>query len=237
MGNCSSSKIREVGKVIYSKNNLQVVQLSADKNKFDIASLVSLNPDGSSAAVNDNSLILVSPSQKKIRNAFILKEGEKQKENFLFNSKQVKNILSSIPTDKQFKGLLEQVLIEKENELTVKASVTDGISTNTIKIKINKRKFIDYKEVLSNIYKSKSKSKICLNRKKLLKILSIMEKTAPDSTGEAPVFLEEKEGGEILLRCYDPKFKQISTAVMNQYTLTDKDWLDYSIYERLTFLR
>ena len=152
------------------------------------------------------------------------------------NHRNVKAILSLIPKDKQFKGMLEQVRINKKSELIADISVTDGVSITDLTVKLTNRPFAKYKKKFQKIYNQKNSTKICLNRKQLMKILQIMDKTAPDATGEAAVYIEAGKEG-ILLRSYDPKFKQITSAVMNQYTITDKNWLEYTLYEKFFLKR
>jgi hypothetical protein len=88
----------------------------------------------------------------------------------------------------------------------------------------------DYKAVASDIAKG-VESRICVNRKDLLKLLQVIDIACPDKSGMSPVFIEAGPKG-LLVRALNSETGQRAIGAIRVYD-TRGQWMIYSAWERL----
>lgn len=199
--------------MIIAKPNLQVYRVSkSDKNQNKL-NLVHINSDGSSVAANSRSLLLVSPVREEIKDNIPLDEVGWEGGDITRES--AKKLVKAIGKDRKFNGLLEYCNIEFGEDKT-KASITDGKMSKVFSFHKIKKGFIKFRKMLKNIFSSKTKAKVVVNRARLLDMLKALKKVAPDRSKESPLFIEIKENG-IVVKCNNQKTKQRIIGVMSKY--------------------
>ena len=213
--------------MIYSKSNLQVVNVTSKDKDINVLSHVHFNKDGSTAGIDGRAIMVVEPAPAEYREHFIVDSIEHESFNIPANS--VKEVIKNIPPDTRFKGLLEQVAITKDEEAGVELTTTDGQQLKKVQTRKHRKPFPEVKDMLRDAY-SKETVRVCVNRTRLIKLLNAIDKACPDSSNENPVFIEmAKDSGEIVIRAKNMKTGQLAIGLMSQY---EGEWLKRSLWEK-----
>jgi hypothetical protein len=94
------------------------------------------------------------------------------------------------------------------------------------------RAYIQYQNFLRKIFsRQERKVKIVLNRKRLLALVSVLEKLCSDKTGHSLVFMEVTADDELILRSSNPRTGQNVAAFMSSYSKSEEDWISSSWWE------
>jgi len=215
--------------MILSKSNL-LVSLVAAVQKIPLLNNIFIRKDGTTIASNGKVLIAVSPTHDKLRESYPIKDGMVD-EDFLIGCESVGQILKDLPRDIQFNGILEQCSV-KLFESDVNFKITNGRFIKESNVKRLRIKWIDYKNIISRVFKRKSSIKIVLNKNRLLNLLQALDKICPDSSSFSPIYIEFTEGNDIILRCIHPKTKQRAIGFMTSYKTKEGTWLPSNVWER-----
>lgn len=213
--------------MIYSKSNLQVVDLASKDKDINVLSHVHFNKEGFTAAIDGKAIMVVEPAPEEYKKNFIIKDAVTQDCNLPATG--VKEVLRNIPNDSKFKGLLEQVSITKEDAVSVEMETTDGQQIKKVQLRKHRKPFPDIKANLKTVFTNKTSSKICLNRSRLIRLLQAIDKACPDSSNDNPIFIDINATGEIVLRAKNMKTGQIAIGIMQQY---EGQWLKKSKWEK-----
>ena len=210
--------------MILSKANLEIVRVTKDDKQQARLNTLHITEDGSTVASNGRAILAVSPVSEEREKQFPIKRnGDEREEDITLPAQFVKEILKNLPKDLMFKGVLEHCIIENIDDDAVVVYVTDGKRTNSIKGQKHRQRYLSYGDVIGQaINDSSSRTRAVLNLKRLLTLLSTIDKVCPDSTGETPVYLEFTKDNDDIVRGYNRKTGQDIVAVMMSY----KDYKD-----------
>jgi len=222
--------------MIVSKSNLQVVNVTKLDKNIPALDNVHLAEDGSTVAIGGKMALVVSPvddkAKKKIENV-IEDEGAG---GITISSDTVKQIIKDMPADRKFGGLLEHCNIKKlGNGTDVRVTTTDGKRKRSIVGKLFDKDFLPYRELFKvAIEKSNSgdSKRIVLNLKRLLILLQTIEKVAPDTSGDNPIWIEFTDNDYVIIRGVNMITGQRCVGVMNSYKNTEGKWLEVNEWER-----
>lgn len=201
---------------IYSRSNLTAVDCTG-KNPPILHNVHFV--EGMTVAFDGKVLLVISPVEESRKKDIPLKEGETGP--MTLSAETIREVLKNMPPDKQFGGLLEHADLSAEGTF----KLTDGKRSRSISGKIYKKDFIDYKGVLRKARAAKVAVRVVLNRKRLRNLLDVIDKACPDSSGEAPVFLEFTDENDIFVRAVHPINGQRALGYMTSYKLDEGKWL------------
>lgn len=213
--------------MIYSKSNLQVVNVTSKDRDINVLSHVHFGADGHTAGIDGRAVMIVEPAPVEYRQHFVVPSINNGA--FAIPASGVKEVIKNIPPDTRFKGLLEQTAITKDDEAGVEFTTTDGQQVKKVQVRKHRKPFPDVKAMLSAVYR-KDTARVCVNRTRLIKLLMAIDKACPDPSNENPVFIElAKDSGEIVIRAKNMKTGQIAIGLMTQY---EGEWLKRSRWEK-----
>lgn len=212
--------------MILSRSNLKVVEVTDAKGNA-ILNNVHIEPDGTTAASNGRAIICVSPVTIENRARITFLDNTPQTKPVNVAAETVKDVLKNMPPDKTFGGLLEHTDFADGS-----FSLTDSIRKKKISAKVYPRDYFDYKEAFRKATKAKSQVRVVLNRKRLIEMLQAIDNVCQDGTGEAPVFIEFTDQGDILLRAQSLANDQRALAYMTSYKEEEGKWLEANEWER-----
>jgi len=226
--------------MIISKANLEVVHATKVDKNIPAIDNVHIAEDGSSIGIGGKMMIAVSPVKREVKEKLKNVLPEKGQGGLTISSETVRSVLKSIPADRQFAGLLEHCNVErlKNDASSAKITMTDGKRQRSVMGKLYTREFLPYKNLLRNAYSCSARSekeggmRLVLNLKRLLLLLTTIEKVAPDTTGENPVWIEFTKQGYIVIRGVNMVTGQRAVAVMSQYEGTEGKWLELDEWEK-----
>lgn len=212
--------------MILSKNNLQVVNITSVDKSIPVLNNVHITSDGTTIGANGKSIVAVSPVQEKIKKAVPLDEKIHRK-SCTISSETIKEVIKNIPKDTLFKGLLEYCDFTGN-----KFILTDGKRKKEIESKKYGRGYIDFKKMFKQISIQKSKHRIVLNRKRLIKLLQVMDTICKDTSGESAVYIDFTENNNMVLKSVNHQNGQRVVGLMSSYKGIEGHWLDPDKWEK-----
>lgn len=218
--------------MIISKSNLLCSEITKH-DKIPALNNVVLEPDGSTVGSNGKAMLLVGPVSEQVQQAFPLKGGLAD-ERIVVGEETAKEVLKNIPRDTRFGGVLEHCDVREDAERTenVNFSITDGKRTRYIVGKKYDRQYIDYKSILSRVFKSKIDARVVVNLKRLISLLVTIDKCCPDSSGNQAVYIEFSQDNDVLIRSANAKTGQRLIGIMQSYKGAEGQWLETDKWER-----
>jgi len=224
--------------MIISKQNLQVVHVTRVDSNIPALDNVHIAEDGSTIGTGGRMAVIVSPVRDDVKEKLdnILPESGKD-ESLTVSADTVRNLVKDLPADKQFKGLLEHCNIKRnpENDHECRVMMTDGKRRRNITGRLYRREYVPYKSLFKKAIDSGSKNesvRLVLNLKRLLLLLSTIEKVAPDTSGDNPVWVEFTKENYIIIRGINMISGQRTIGIMSPYTGTEGKWLEPDAWER-----
>lgn len=212
--------------MIYSKHNLALYDIcKLDKEIIGLDS-VCFEPDGSTVAINRNTLFIVGPVNQVTRKNFPIEES-KANSRICINGDQVYEVHRNITRDTVFGGILENVEMVNGN-----FKLTDGKSKSTIHTQVAPNEFPEYREILRNAYNVKTEAKVVVNLKRLKNALDLIAKIS--SGDDTVVFLEFSKKNDIIIRGENYKTNQNIIAMLSSYDRGD-EWKELSLWEKCLF--
>lgn len=140
-------------------------------------------------------------------------------------------IVRDIARDRRFGGLLEHADMRIDGADRVEVEMTDGVRRRTQVLKRLPRTG-DAEAIRREIYQTTGQSRVVLNRKRLQAALDALDAAAPDTTGEAPVWVEfDAERNAVLLRAVDYRTSQRSAVRVQGYRAEAGKWLERDGWE------
>ena len=224
--------------MIISKQNLLVVHTTKVDSAIPALDNVHIARDGSTIGVGGKMLLAVSPVDEKVKEKLANILPEEGEGDITISSETVRGILKRFGTaDKKYDGLLDHCNIEKTSEGDCRVTQTDGKRRDRFTGKVYRREFVPYKKVIQpamqNVTgKGKTESKkIVLNLKRLLLLLQTVEKIAPDSSGDSPVWIEFTDNDYIVVRGINMVNGQRTIGIMSSYSGVEGKWLEPNDWE------
>lgn len=220
--------------MIVSKSGLLVVELTKADNKVPVLDNVHIEKDGTCVGSSGKSVLLVSPvlpeTKKSLKN--ILQESGNDE--MTISADTIKTVLKNLPPDKQFGGILEHCNIDKRGN-ECKIQTTDGKRRRSIIGKLYNRGYLPFKKMVGLALSSserKSGKRIVLNLKRLILLLSSIEKICPDTTNESPVWIDFTDDGQIVIRAINNTNGQRCIGIMTSYKGIEGQWLEADDWEQ-----
>jgi len=193
------------------------VQLLAQDVVGDNGAFV-LFQNGSALASNKKSSLLVEGVPERVQRQVPLPREPLGVEAARITKDSAKSLLSSVPRDRKFNGLLEHAAVKANGFETLAVETTDGKGTS-----VTSRRFSETSDEVEGaigrlMARTLDRGRIlCLNRKRLLSLLSAMEKCCEDSSEESPVWIGISESGDISLRSLNLGTGQAVLGYMHSY--------------------
>jgi len=147
----------------------------------------------------------------------------------------ITEVIKNLPKDTMFKGLLEHCVVKanRNSKLKVDIEMSDGKRARTIVGKTFNRDYIKYKNILGKaLSDGPANRKVVLNRKRLMLLLTAMDKICPDGTGDSPLYLTFTKDNDVVLRGENPVTDQRCIAVMKSYEHAEVNWLPLDGWEQ-----
>lgn len=223
--------------MIISKQNLLVVHTTKVDSAIPALDNVHIAEDGSTVGVGGKMLLAVSPVDGKIKEKLANILDEEGEGGITISSETAKGILKRFGTaDKKFDGILDHCNIEKIGGTDCRVTQTDGKRKDRFTGKVYRREFVPYKNVIRpamvSVTGESDSKKIVLNLKRLLLLLQTIEKIAPDSSGDSPVWIEFTDNDYIVIRGINMINGQRALGIMSSYTGVEGKWLEPNEWER-----
>lgn len=227
--------------MIVSKANLLTVKVVKNDRAIPVLNNVHFAVDGSTVGCNGQAVLAVGPVPEQTKEDIPLEQTQgnarDDEERFpavTVSAESVGEVLKGIPRDTMFGGLLEFCDVSA-GEDGVTFEWTDGKRKKRVEGKRWPRKYTNYQDVLKRVYNTRLTGKVhrvVLNLKRFMAILETLEKACPDSTGQAPVWIEFSEANDIMIRTVNQKTGQRAVAVMSSYKGIEGEWLGEDEWER-----
>ena len=216
--------------MIVSKQGLRVVEVTKADSKVPVLDNVLIEKDGTCVGSNGKSILMVSPVKPETEDSLnnVLQKTGRAK--MVVSADTVKQLLKDLPADKQFGGLLEHCDIERQGQ-GCKVRLTDGKRRRSFQGKLYPRDYLPYRKIVEPALSSRDGQKVVLNLKRLLALLSSIEKICPDTTGESPVWVEFSDG-QIILRGLNHINGQRCIGIMSTYKGIEGRWLEPDDWEK-----
>lgn len=187
--------------------------------------------DGTTVAANGRMLMTVEPVPELVFPR--VEEPKLPDDGITIPLHVVDKALSNLPKDK--KPHFQQAAITRCD--------SDGVQLTTVSKRMEQRvaarpsrvKFPEWEDVLVQSRERSQVTRICVNRKDLIKLLQAMEKACPDPGNKNAIFIEL--GGEndpMLVRAVDLTTGQHAVGVMNPLD-TGEAWLKENGWEKAIF--
>lgn len=221
--------------MILSKQNLQTVNITRVDSAVPALDNVHIAEDGSTIGVGGKMTIAVAPVKEDVKHKIQNIITEAGAGGMTISADTVRHILKDMPADKQFGGLLEHCNIEKINDEECRITLTDGKRKRNIVGKIYRREYVPYRplfKVAMEVCVNGTSRRIVLNLKRLLLLLQTIEKVAPDTSGDSPVWIEFTDSDYIIVRGINMITGQRAIGVMSSFTGTEGKWLEPDEWER-----
>jgi hypothetical protein len=221
--------------MIVNKKSLLVSKVAdVDKKESDIIGNVVIRNDGTVIAANNKVRIAISPVNKEVKKNLILDETEFINDMVCISVNDVEKFISAIKNDTLLNGMLEHCDIE-EKKFGVKCTIHTGNGNVTLEGKKYSKKYIDWKKDFQEIKKDKLVRGV-FNLKRLINLLTVMEKISDDASGFFPVFVEFNEKQKkMILKCYNKKTGQTILACNAGYEyneiIKESEWEKGICYE------
>jgi len=140
-------------------------------------------------------------------------------------------IVRDIARDRRFGGLLEHADVRVEGLDRIEVEMTDGVRRRTQVLKRLPRAG-DGEAIRREVYQTSGATRLVANRKRLQAALDALDAAAPDTTGEAPVWIEfDAERNALLLRAIDYRTSQRSAVRVQGYRAEAGKWLERDGWE------
>ena len=226
--------------MIISKANLEAVHTTKVDKNIPAIDNVHVAEDGSTIGIGGKMMLAVSPVKKEVKLKLNNVLQEKGKGGISIGSETVKAVIKSLPADRQFSGLLEHCNVErsKDDDTQVKITMTDGKRQKSIVGRLYTREFLPYKKLMRDAMTASSMGnegkslRLVLNLKRLLLLLQTIEKVAPDTSGDNPIWIEFTDKDYIVLRGLNMVTGQRVVGVMSPYEGTEGKWLELDEWEK-----
>jgi hypothetical protein len=215
--------------MIFSKANLAIVDIvKADKNIPALDNL-HLRADGTTIAANGSCLLAVSPVEpddaKRVPLFATSMFGSET-----VNSDTIREVVKGMPRDTLFAGTLEHC-----DYSSGKFTLTDGKRHRSISARTYPRDYIKYQDILSRVGSAKSEYKCAVNLRRLVDVLSAIDKIFVDTSKNLPVYLEFTSENDVIVRCLDVKGKQRCVGILRSYVGAESKWLPVDMWENRLF--
>lgn len=221
--------------MIVSKSNLQAVMVTKVDSKIPAIDNVHIAEDGSTIGIGGKMMLAIGPVKNEVKKKLgnVLKE---QGEGGLtISSETIKEAIKNIPADRKFAGLLEHCNVERIDDTEVVVTMTDGKRNKKIRGRLYTRPFLPYKTLMKNAMETSGQGKslrLVMNLKRLILLLQAIEKSAPDTSGDNPVWIEFTEQNYVILRSVNMVTGQRCVGIMSPYEGIEGKWLDLDEWEQ-----
>jgi hypothetical protein len=214
-----------------NKANLNTVTITKTDKDQPLLDNVHITPLGDTVGANGSAVVAVQNMQLKSGSAKMY-SGDV---GCTISAGTVREVLKALPNDKRFGDLLDRVEMKDEDGKIV-FGFSDGIRERSIEAKKYPYGYVKYQEVFKHAYEEKtshpavrSGTSFIVNRKRLLSVLSALDKIAPDSSGVFPLFVDVLDD-QLLIRLEHPRTKQRVVCAVH-LSQTDK-MLDVNEWEK-----
>ncbi len=216
--------------MIVTKASLSAVKVARRDKDLPVLDNVRIEKDGTTVACARNIVLAISPpAEARAAQAPVTSSGPLDSD-ITVPSEWVKGVLKEVKTDKTFDGLLEYVDVEKTAAGAAFRWVKDG-EPQAMYPDLHSGSYIDYRKVFARSLTNRSGIRLKMNRVRLKALVDTLDKVAPDN-GEAPVYIEFTETGDMIMRATNDKTGQRAVAVMTHFSERGDDWLDPDEWER-----
>jgi hypothetical protein len=221
--------------VIVTKASLSAVKVARRDKDLPVLDNIRIEKDGTTVACARNIVLAISPpGEARAAESPVSNSGALDSD-ITVPSEWVKGVLKEVKTDKTFDGLQEYIDVRVERKETPEPVaffrwVQDG-EPQVLCADLYDGQFIDYRSVFARSLNNRSGVRLKMNRVRLKALVDTLDKVAPDN-GEAPVYIEFTEAGDMIMRATNDKTGQRAVAVMTRYSERGGDWLDPDEWER-----
>jgi hypothetical protein len=190
---------------------------------------VHFTKEGATIGSNGAAALAVSPVSENMRDSAPLDSSEMFGDETI-PIETVKEILKNMPRDATFRGVLEHCDLQAG-----KFTLTDGKRKRTITGKQYPRDYVDYQGLFARVGKERTEVRVAVNLKRLLAVLTTVNKICGDISGTVPVYLEFSVENDVIIRCENAATEQRVCAIMQSYKGTESRWLTFSEWENRLF--
>lgn len=190
--------------------------------------------DGAVVAVNRFCVLAVGPLSVEARTRVPLEEHALGAGAVHLEPEVAAGVAKDITRDRRFGGLLEHADVRTADaggDGRVEVEMSDGVRRRVQTLKRLPREG-DAGAVLRELFSATGSARAVLNRKRLRAALDALDAAAPDTTGEAPVWVEfDAERNAVLLRAVDYRTGQRSAVRIQSYRAEAGKWLERDAWE------
>jgi len=211
--------------MIYSKANLLVVDMTKADKGIPALDNVHFCADGTTIGANGSCVMAVSPVKEDVRSKVPIQSSVGCSDTI--SSETVREVLRGMTRDTMFGGLLEHC-----DESSGKFKLTDGKRERTVAGKVWSREYVDYQRIFERMFGGVSSNRVVCNLRRLVDVLSCIDRMFPDSSKNSRVFLEFALENNIIIRAENTMRSQRVVAVLKSYSGLEAEWIDEDDWEK-----
>ena len=209
--------------MIVSKASLQLSALAKKDTTVPQLENIKVESDGTVVAANRNTVIAMSPVPDEAKRNLPTRESEPCEG--MIPRDLAQRAMTAIGRDRMFGGRLEFADVSKERG-DIKFKVVDEKNkTATLEDEEPRGEWVPWRQIITE--HGKTIGTFILNRSRLHILLDILDRAAPDSGGETPVYLEFTEDNYLVIRARNYITGQDVFGVMMSYKgaqLEQSEW-------------
>jgi hypothetical protein len=199
--------------MVVSKSALKVSALSKHDKSIPGLDSISIENDGTVVAGARNIFVAVQGVEEKVtKNIPISDSGPSEA---VISSEFARKVCDSIENDKVFKGKLEFADVRVVDD-KVEFTLHDGRRESIVRGAKSGEEWVPWRSVFHNAGQPYPQVAI-LNRARLKVLLDVLDKIAPESGDETPVYLQFTDAHNIVLRAKNYNTGQRVLGIMTNY--------------------
>lgn len=221
--------------MIVSRDSLNAVMISRADDKIPILDNLHINEDGYVVGCNGRAVIAIEPvSDDKMSELGDVLEGSLMKKPVTIKSSSIRKVLKNIERDKTFNGLLDHYDVNEKGVV----QYSDGVDLYEEKTELWDQAYIPYTDIIYRFNEGEVEGALTINRKRLISLLTAMDKACPDSGGLADigvVFIKTGQGSALTMTTENMKTGQKCLGIIetdrkggkvNDYVQSDDHSMD-----------
>ena len=207
--------------MILNKSNLKIVDIVKEDKGIPMLNNIHVDRDGITSAIGNKIMLVMSAVKNRTADSVSKMHGWLvDKFTLTVPADSIKEVLKNIPKDTKFGGVLEHVELNSEGGF----KLSDGRRQRSISCIPWKKDYPEWRKVWDE-QRGKSVIKAVYNRKRLLLLLSTMEKCCEDTSGYSPIWVEVAEDGTMTLRSVNMKTGQKALGIVGSYSGKEGEWI------------
>lgn len=199
--------------MLLSKTSIMVMGVAESGGDEDVLTGVHIAGDGTTVASNGRMMMAVEPVAEE--SFFPIEDrAEVPREGVTVPVHLMEQVRKNLPREKR--AVMQQAAVTKCGDGKIEMTTISKTEQRTAAARLMTQRYPRWKEVLAESKRRAGVTRICLNRKDLIGMLTVLEKACPDPSNKNAVFIEMgAEGDPMVLRTLNLATGQHVVGIVN----------------------